>query len=163
MQKQSWNSSTTKVGEHIPSSFSMFIISSFKNIEDKFNVYRDKDCMKRFWGSLREHAIGVIKFKKKKNWPSSKNNIKMQTIVTFVQRDLNINMLSIKIIVKLGTIVIMQQNIKVLDIAYANYNNIPNENPTASPNRSNYDYHFIIKELAEEFVKQLSCLGENTK
>ena len=28
---------------------------------------------------------------------------------------------------------------------------------------SNYDYHFIMKELVEEFKKQFSCLGENTK
>ena len=28
---------------------------------------------------------------------------------------------------------------------------------------SNYDYHFIIKELAEEFEKQFICLGENTE
>ena len=26
---------------------------------------------------------------------------------------------------------------------------------------SNYDYHFLIKELAEEFKKQSTCLGEN--
>ena len=29
-------------------------------------------------------------------------------------------------------------------------------------NGSNYDYHFIIKELAEEFKKEFTCLGENT-
>ena len=29
--------------------------------------------------------------------------------------------------------------------------------------RSNYDYHFIIKEFVEEFKKQLTCLGENTE
>ena len=29
-------------------------------------------------------------------------------------------------------------------------------------NGSNYDYHFIIKELAEEFKKQFTGLGENT-
>ena len=28
---------------------------------------------------------------------------------------------------------------------------------------SNYDYHFIIKELAEELEKQFACLGENIK
>ena len=28
---------------------------------------------------------------------------------------------------------------------------------------SNYDYHFIIKELAEEFEGQFTCLGENTE
>ena len=30
-------------------------------------------------------------------------------------------------------------------------------------NGSNYDYHFIIKELAEEFKKQFTCLEENTE
>ena len=29
--------------------------------------------------------------------------------------------------------------------------------------RPNYDYNFIIKELAEEFKKRFTCLGENTK
>ena len=29
--------------------------------------------------------------------------------------------------------------------------------------RSNYDYHFIIKESVEEFKKQSTCLGENTE
>ena len=28
---------------------------------------------------------------------------------------------------------------------------------------STYDYHFITKELAEEFKKQFTCLGENTE
>ena len=28
---------------------------------------------------------------------------------------------------------------------------------------SNYDYHFIIKELAEEFEGQVTCLGEHTE
>ena len=30
-------------------------------------------------------------------------------------------------------------------------------------NGSNYDYHFVRKELALEFKKQFSCLGENTE
>ena len=82
-------------------------------------MYRGKDCMKRFWGSLREHAMGVIKFKKKKIVWTAKTISKCKQIVTFVQRDLKTNMLKIKIIVKLGTIVIIQRNIEVLDIAYA--------------------------------------------
>ena len=47
------NSSTTKVGKHIPSSFSMSIISSFRSIEKRDGVYND--CMKDFCESLREH------------------------------------------------------------------------------------------------------------
>ena len=30
-------------------------------------------------------------------------------------------------------------------------------------NGSNYDHHFIIKELAEESKKKIICLGENTE
>ena len=30
-------------------------------------------------------------------------------------------------------------------------------------NGSKYDYHFIIKELAEEFKGEFECLGENTE
>ena len=36
------------------------------------------------------------------------------------------------------------------------------EMPIVFRNRSNYDYHFIIKELAEEFEKEFNCLGEHT-
>ena len=60
------NSSTTKVGEHIPSGFSMSTISSFKSIENKHNVHRGKDCMKKICESLREHTMEIIIFKKKK-------------------------------------------------------------------------------------------------
>ena len=35
--------------------------------------------------------------------------------------------------------------------------------PIVFQNGSNYDYHFIIKELAEEFKKQFTCLGESTE
>ena len=33
--------------------------------------------------------------------------------------------------------------------------------PIVFHNGSNNDYHFIIKELAEEFENQFTCLGEN--
>ena len=59
------NSSTTKVGEHIPSGFSRSTIL-FKSIEDKHHLYRGKDCMKKFCESLRGHAMKMINFKKKK-------------------------------------------------------------------------------------------------
>ena len=42
------NSSTTKFGEHILSGFSMSKISPFKSIENKHDVYKGKDCMKKF-------------------------------------------------------------------------------------------------------------------
>ena len=60
------NSSTAKVSEHIPSGFSMSTISSFKSIENNYDIYRGKDCM-TFCESLIEHAMKIINFKNKKN------------------------------------------------------------------------------------------------
>ena len=41
-------------------------ISSFKDIENKHDVCKGKDYMKKFCESLREHAMKIINFKKNK-------------------------------------------------------------------------------------------------
>ena len=38
---------------------------------------------------------------------------------------------------------------------------VPKKIPIVFHNGSNYDYHLIIKELAEECKKQFTCIGEN--
>ena len=40
--------------------------------------------------------------------------------------------------------------------------NAPKQIPIAFHNGSNYDYHFIIKEFAEEFKKKFTYLREYT-
>ena len=47
-------------------------------------------------------------------------------------------------------------------ICNLNYS-VPKKIPIIFHNGSNYDYYFVIKELAEEFKKRYTCLGENTK
>ena len=54
------NSSTSKVTKHIPSTFSMPTISSFRSIENKHDVYRGKYCMKKFYEYLREQTMKII-------------------------------------------------------------------------------------------------------
>ena len=44
----------------------MSTMSSFRSIKNKHDVYRDRNCMKRFCEFLREHAMKIINFKKKK-------------------------------------------------------------------------------------------------
>ena len=44
----------------------MSAISSFISIENKHDIYRGKDCMKKFCEFLREHAMKIVNFKKKK-------------------------------------------------------------------------------------------------
>ena len=41
--------------------------------------------------------------------------------------------------------------------------NVLNEIPVVFHNGSNYDYHFITKELATKFEEKFDCLGENTE
>ena len=53
----------TKVVKHIRSGLSMSKISSFKDIENKHDVFSGKGYHKKICESLREHAID---FKKKK-------------------------------------------------------------------------------------------------
>ena len=60
------NTFTTNIGEHILSGFSMFTISSFKRIENKYDVYGGKDYMKKFCKYLKYHAMKMINFKRKK-------------------------------------------------------------------------------------------------
>ena len=61
-------------------------------------------------------------------------------------------MFKIKNNVRFGAAVIIQGNIEV-----------PKKILLVSHNGSNYDYHFIIIELTEEFEKQFTYLGGNTK
>ena len=42
-------------------------ISSFRRIESKLEVYRDKDCLKKFCEYLRQPEMKIINFGKKKN------------------------------------------------------------------------------------------------
>ena len=41
--------------------------------------------------------------------------------------------------------------------------NFPNKIPVVFHNGSNYDYHFIIRELVNDFKGQFQHLGENTE
>ena len=82
------NSSATKVGEHISSSFSMSTISQFK--------YRGKDCMKRILKRTRNGDNYFQKGRKMKILQTnSRNHMKMEKFVLFVKKSLKINMLKI--------------------------------------------------------------------
>ena len=103
------NSSTTNVSEHFPSSFSMSAISSFGSIENKHVVYREKDCMKNFCEFLREQAMIIINFEKKKMKQLTKEQQESyENEKLFIKKNLRINIWKIKNIIKLEIIVIIQ-------------------------------------------------------
>ena len=42
----------------------MYTVLSFKRIENNYDVYRDKHCIKIFFEELRENAMKIINLKK---------------------------------------------------------------------------------------------------
>ena len=51
---------------YIPTGFSTSAISWFRSIESKYDLYKSKGCKKTFCELLREHAVKIINFEKKK-------------------------------------------------------------------------------------------------
>ena len=134
-------SSTIKVDVHLPSSFWISTILSFKNIEKKYNVYRGKYCMKKFCISLREHSMEIISFFKK----NEVINKRAAIIIWKCKRDH------------------CHYTDEYKGAAHNNYNlkySVPKEISIVFHNGSNYNYHFIIKELAEKLEGQFANLRE---
>ena len=157
-------SSTTKINTHIPSGYSIFTSCSFDESKNKLNYYRGKDCMKKFCEDLREHAIKIINYEKKKIIPLT------------AEEKINYNDQVVCYICKKEFDTINKKNYKVRDHCHytgkyrgAAHNvcnlryKVLKEIPVVFHNGSTYDYHFIIKELVKEFERNFDCLGENTK
>ena len=157
-------SSTTKINKHTPSAYSIFTNCSFDESKNKINYYRGDDCMKKFSKDLREHAMKIINYEKKKIIPlttEEKIYNNKQKICYICKKEFNNN---------------DKKNYKVKhhchytgkyrgaahNICNLRYK-VPKEIPVVFHNSSTYDYHFIIKELVKEFDGNFDCLGENTE
>ena len=60
-------SSTTKLNKHTPSGYSLFTHCSFDTTKNKFDYYGSKHCTKNFCLDLREYAIKIISYEKRRN------------------------------------------------------------------------------------------------
>ena len=139
----------------------------FNHIENKHTLYGEKDCMKKFYESLREHANNIIDLKKKKNVNVNKRRIKLHQdakVCYICRRQILKNLPKSKNYGTLrdhchytGKYRGAAHNICILK------SNVLNEIPVVFHNGLNYDYHFLMKELAKELEGELECLGENTE
>ena len=142
----------------------MSTIWAFYSIEGKHILYHRKEFMKKFCTSLREHEKTIIGLEKKKMLSLTKEDLKSY-------QDAKVYYICRKRTLK---------NAK--DINYRKFRNhchyigkyrgaahsicnlkfnVPNEIPVFFSNGSNYDYHFIIKKIANECEGQSECFGEN--
>ena len=157
-------SSTTEINKHVPSGYSIFTHGSFDQTKNKLNHYRGKDCMKKFCKDLRTHTTKIINHEKKKMIPltiKEKIHYNEQEIFDIYKKEFDKS---------------DKKNYKVRDhsryagkyrgaahnICNLRYK-IPKGVPVVFHNGSTYDYHFIIKELVNEFNGNFECLGENTE
>ena len=144
---------TAKVSQHIPSCFLMSTISSFRSIENKHDIYKPKDCMIKFCRFLRKHAMKVINFKKKKlklltkEQQQSYENAK---ICYICKERFENKYLKDKKYLKVRDHFHYTGEYRGAAHSICNLKySVPERIPILFHNGFNYDYHFIIKELAE--------------
>ena len=158
------SSPTTKVSDHILSGFSMSTISSFrskkkKNKKKKHDVYRGKDCIKKFCEFLRKYIVKIINFKQKimklltKQQQESYENAKICYICkeNFENKYLKDNRYR-----KVRDHCQYTRDYRGAAHSVCNIKfSVPKKIPIVFLNASDQDYHFIIKEFAEEFQKTI--------
>ena len=158
-------SSTTKINKHTPSGYSLFTHCSFDTTKNKLDYYRGKNCMKNFSLDLREHATKIINYKKKEMIPLTKKEEKKhnkQKVCYICKKRFSTDDNNKKYKVKDHCHYAGKYKGAAHDICNLKCK-IPKEISVVFHNGSTYDYHFIIKELVEEFEGEFECFGENTE
>ena len=156
-------SSTTKINKHTLSGHSIFTHCSFDESKNKLSYYGGDDCMKKFSKDLREHSTKIINYEKK-------------MIPLTTKEEIYHNRQKVCYICKNEFDHIDKKKQEVRDHCHytgkyrgATHNicnlryKVPKKIPVVFHNGSNYDYHFIIKDLVKEFKGSFECLGENTE
>ena len=156
---------TEKKATHEPCSYAINLAKTYG--KNKCVKYRGKDCMKKFCKSLREIAMEIISAKEKPMIPltdDENNQYEMQEFChTCNERFCNDEG---------DEVYINRRKVRYHDHYTGKYRGAAHSEcnlkysvqkiiPVLSHNGSNYDYHFIIRELAKEFKGNIECLGEN--
>ena len=99
----------------------MSAIWAFDTIENRHTLRRGEDCIKKSCTSLQEHATNVINFETKKMFPLRKEVLKSyQDTKTYhiCGKRIYKSLPMIKIIKKIGIIIILQVNIEAQHIVF---------------------------------------------
>ena len=162
---------TERKAIHEPCGYSSDLISSFDIKENKHSFYRGKDCIKKFCKELRELATKIINYpkkdmdpltdKEKKYYDKSKRCYICGRRFCYDKKQKE----KYKLYRKVRDHDHLTGKFRgpahgICNLRYS----VPHEIPVKFLNGSSYDYHLIIKELAEEFKgEDFECLAENTE
>ena len=165
--KKSYTERKTK---HEPSGYSLSLICSFDEAKNRHYLYRGKDCVEDFCKQLKELGTEIINYKEKEMIPLTDEEIKSS------KEQKACRLCKGKFCYDKNKEIEFKRNHKVRDHCHytgkfrgAAHNicnlrcKVPKKIPVICHNGSAYDWHFIIKQLAEDFEGQIECLGENTQ
>ena len=145
--------------------FNLFDATKSRNF-----FYRGKDCIEHFCRKLKELGAEIINCEEKEMVPPTYKEIKSyekQKVCYICKKqfcyDKNKES-EFKIYQKVIDHCHYTGNFRGAAHSICNLNyKVPKENPVKIHNVSTYDYHFLIKELAEDFNGECECFGENTE
>ena len=140
---------TEKKAKHESLGWVTTVKCSFDATTNKYDYYKERDCIKKLCKKIKDRAMEIINYEEKEMIPltDKENKSYEKQKVCQICKSLNYTK-------KSEIIAITLENLEELL-------KIPKEIPVVIHNGSTYDYHFIIKQLAEEFKDQFECLGEN--
>ena len=155
---------------HEPSGYALTLVSSFDSKQNKRRFYRGNDCTKRLCIDLKEFGTKIVNYEQKEMIPLTDIENKLyeeQQKCHICQKEFcyvkNENM-KFKLYRKVRDHYHYTGKFRGAAHSICNLNyKVRQEIPAKIHNGSKYDYHFIIKELAEEFKVEFECLGENTE
>ena len=161
---------TERKAIHEPCGYSLDLVCSFDSKEDKHSFYRGNDCIKKFCSELKELGTKVVNYEQKEMTPltDDENKYYEEQKECYICNKFFCNNRNQKLKFKLYKKVRDHCHFtgKFRGAAHSICNlhyQVHQEIPVKIHNGSKYDYHFIIKELAEEFKGEFECLGENTE
>ena len=157
---------TERKAIHIPFSYTLNLVCSFDSKQNKHGFYRGKDCIKRFCSDLKELGIKIVNYEQKEMAPLTDDEDKYyedQKECYICQKEICCDKnqkMKFKLYKKVRDHCHYTGKFRGAAHSICNLNyKVPQKNH----NGSKYDYHFIIKELAEEFKSEFECLGGNTE
>ena len=164
------NSYTEKKAKHKPSGYAWCPICSFDDTKTKRYFYRGKDCIEKFCKDLKELGTEIINFEKKEMIPLTNKEIKSygkQKVCYICEKkfcDDKNKKSEYDLFHKVRDHCHYTGKFRgaAHNICNLKYN-VPKKIPIVFHNDATYDYHFVIKKLAEEFKIEFKCLGENTE
>ena len=155
---------TERKAKHKTSGWATIVKCSFDATKDRYDYYREIDCIEKLSKKLKDYAMEIINYEEKEMislTDKENKSYEKQKICHICKKRFCTNENEKK-----------YQKVrdhchytgKFWGTAHSICNlryKVLKEIPVVIHNGSTYDYHFIIKQLAEEFKGHFKCLGEN--